>query len=158
MSQFPKVNCKYGAPMGRSEYGTPESKAKLFKVVLSQGYDDGGAYWGMRKRGESLYCLQSFAEWQEDTQTDSEPSLHFYDAVNRRDAYLQALDDFPYLVLKQPENDKRYSIHKGYNSNCTGYYVYFCDEIADYYLYETLSEAQHGLNNLRIERNKANAK
>ena len=45
-----KVNCFYGAPMGRKsdpEYNKPIDK-KVFDcaVPLSQGYDKGGAYWG----------------------------------------------------------------------------------------------------------------
>lgn len=45
-----KVNCKYGAPMGRrsdSEDNKPTSKT-IFdcKVNINQGYDKGGAYWG----------------------------------------------------------------------------------------------------------------
>lgn len=50
MKQFYDVNTSRGAPMGRPnalslDY-TPKS-IKLFRVHLcSQGYDDGGAYWG----------------------------------------------------------------------------------------------------------------
>jgi len=45
-----KVNCKYGAPMGRhsdNEDHKPADK-RIFncKVNLNQGYDKGGAYWG----------------------------------------------------------------------------------------------------------------
>ena len=65
--QFDAVSCKYGAPMGRAEHGTiadcaPRSVA-LFRVRLSDGYDDGGAYWGsdrpwMGTTG-ALYCARS---------------------------------------------------------------------------------------------------
>lgn len=62
MKQFDKVSGKYGAPMGRDAYGTPENahdagyKIKLFKVKLdSSGYDDGGAYWGLNS-SNYLYC------------------------------------------------------------------------------------------------------
>jgi hypothetical protein len=46
-----KVDCKYGAPMGRYECGTEPDKGsgkKVFncKVNINQGYDKGGAYWG----------------------------------------------------------------------------------------------------------------
>lgn len=56
--QFSEVDCKYGAPMGRSSYGSiPECfprSVRLFRVNLdSQGYDDGGAYWGI---GQPLWC------------------------------------------------------------------------------------------------------
>jgi len=85
--------------MGRSEYGTPETPARLFKVNLHQGYDDGGAYWGSTMH-ESLYCLQTEAVWDPNSKTDFEPSLHFYRARNRQLAYFQALEQFPELRLK----------------------------------------------------------
>lgn len=45
--------------MGRAGYGVaPARKVRVFKVHLdSGGYDDGGAYWGINQRGESLYCI-----------------------------------------------------------------------------------------------------
>lgn len=58
--QFDEVSCKYGAPMGRRDSrgdGDAPYKMRLFKVKIdSQGYDDGGAYWGL---GETLYCATS---------------------------------------------------------------------------------------------------
>jgi len=46
--QFSDVNSQYGAPMGRSEYNKPPTKARkvrLYQVKInSGGYDDGGAY------------------------------------------------------------------------------------------------------------------
>lgn len=66
-----KVNCQYGAPMGRAnDTGNAPSKmggylvftGKLYcrKIRLdSGGYDQGGAYWGLRMNGESLYCVYS---------------------------------------------------------------------------------------------------
>lgn len=56
--QFSKVASQHGAPMGRASYGSiPECfprTVRLFKVKIdSQGYDDGGAYWGI---GEPLWC------------------------------------------------------------------------------------------------------
>lgn len=60
--QFKAVNCKYGAPMGRREShhidpAKPNS-IRLFKVNIdSQGYDDGGAYWGI---GKPLYCAMQY--------------------------------------------------------------------------------------------------
>lgn len=56
--QFPKVNCQYGAPMGRSEspLGEGVRSVRVFRVrINSGGYDDGGAYWGI---GKPLYCAQ----------------------------------------------------------------------------------------------------
>lgn len=53
--KLPKLNCKYGAPMGRRS--TPlTGKCRLQKVPLdSGGYDSGGAYWGF---GQTLWVAQ----------------------------------------------------------------------------------------------------
>jgi hypothetical protein len=57
MSQMLKVDCKHGAPMGRSSSGdAPKGRVRLYWVKLdSGGYDDGGAYWGL---GDRLYCAE----------------------------------------------------------------------------------------------------
>ena len=66
MPRLENLDCKYGAPMGRTnhpnEYSGYEAvtsmdhKFHLQKVKLdSGGYDSGGAYWGLRMRGEALY-------------------------------------------------------------------------------------------------------
>lgn len=58
--QFENVAGRHGSPMGRKTWGTvaecgPRS-IRLYRVNIdSQGYDDGGAYWGI---GEPLYCAQ----------------------------------------------------------------------------------------------------
>lgn len=43
------VNCKYGAPMGRANIGVPTGERIYDREVIinSQGYDKGGAYWGI---------------------------------------------------------------------------------------------------------------
>ena len=56
--QFAKVDSSRGAPVGRMSYGSIQEcfprTVRLFKVNLdSQGYDDGGAYWGI---GAPLWC------------------------------------------------------------------------------------------------------
>lgn len=59
--QFDYVGCKFGAPMGRRGYGSANetSKVRVFKVNLdTQGYDDGGAYWGVNLPGSVLYCAE----------------------------------------------------------------------------------------------------
>lgn len=65
--QFPDVDCKHGAPMGRAEHGIVAEclprTVRLFRVVLdSQGYDDGGAYWGLSGNAwginSSLWCAE----------------------------------------------------------------------------------------------------
>lgn len=57
--QFPQVSARYGAPMGRSQDGYLETDlprfVRLFRVRLNrQGYDDGGAYWGLDV--DPLWC------------------------------------------------------------------------------------------------------
>lgn len=47
------VNTKRGAPNGRTNYGSHDNVlGKVYdrKVVLHQGYDKGGAYWGIGKQ------------------------------------------------------------------------------------------------------------
>ena len=60
MRQFPQVDSKFGAPMGRPEYGTTPTElrsVRLYKVIINPGgYDAGGAYWGT---GGPLYCAES---------------------------------------------------------------------------------------------------
>lgn len=47
------VNCKFGAPMGRSNQGIAPKNARIYdrKVPMSadSAYDKGGAYWGLGK-------------------------------------------------------------------------------------------------------------
>lgn len=68
--QFEKVNARYGAPMGRAEYGaSPENKLRLFRVKINAGgYDDGGAYWG---HGAPLWCATDGAEYRRFTRAGS---------------------------------------------------------------------------------------
>lgn len=43
------VSCKYGAPMGRANIGQAPKDKPVFDslVALTDGYDKGGAYWGI---------------------------------------------------------------------------------------------------------------
>lgn len=67
---LPHVSGKYGAPMGRREFHTDWDELEprsihLFAVRLdSGGYDCGGAYWGLRRRGERLYCATDGADYR----------------------------------------------------------------------------------------------
>lgn len=56
----PPVSSKYGAPMGRaSDTLDPDGILKAEEVELDEGgYDAGGAYWGFRPAGQSLFALQ----------------------------------------------------------------------------------------------------
>lgn len=53
--QLPKVDNRYGAPMGRPEWTNDFTKpCRCFKVKFVDGdYDEGGAYWG---GPADLYC------------------------------------------------------------------------------------------------------
>jgi len=48
-----KVNCKYGAPMGRLNKGTFLENSQYFDCFVPMSpcgaYDKGGAYWGIGK-------------------------------------------------------------------------------------------------------------
>lgn len=57
------VSSAYGAPMGRRDSPYLETCVPRFvrlqRVRLDgQGYDSGGAYWGLCRRGESLFVAQ----------------------------------------------------------------------------------------------------
>ena len=77
--QFTPVDCSRGSPMGRAQYGfgcTPAPRSvRVFKVTLSEGYDDGGAYWGCNSFGAYLYCA-----------TDDDGYRMFTRAASRADA------------------------------------------------------------------------
>ena len=77
-----KVNCTYGAPMGRPEYLPRHyngERLHLRRVPLnSGGYDPGGAYWG---HGLPLYCAYG------DTDCDTGEPVELYTrALDRDDA------------------------------------------------------------------------
>ena len=61
LNPTPNVNCKYGAPMGRTSHNayTVNEQATPFYLVRvtldSGGYDRGGAYWGL---GAQLYYYE----------------------------------------------------------------------------------------------------
>lgn len=74
----PSANCRYGAPMGRSGTGIidPDGRLSARRIALScDGYDNGGAYWGSRGRGQYLYAVQ-----------DGLGNLAFVDADNAQHA------------------------------------------------------------------------
>lgn len=81
----PQLSGKYGAPMGR-HVGSPANNNKPHacgpiycrKLALHEGYDVGGAYWGIRPRGVALYCVYDCAQ-----------PLAYLDATSRTDALRQ---------------------------------------------------------------------
>jgi len=50
---------QYGASMGRRSDPTISGKVHLVRVPLYGDYDKGGAYWGARSNGQSLWCAYS---------------------------------------------------------------------------------------------------
>jgi hypothetical protein len=58
----PKVNCKFGAPMGRNNVQSISDTDTIPKTTTRRiyldmgGYDTGGAYWGI---GSPLYVTYS---------------------------------------------------------------------------------------------------
>ena len=70
--QFENLGSRYGAPMGRPTWNEPPTKphsVRVFKVMIdSQGYDDGGAYWGT---GKPLYCATDGANYRQFTRADT---------------------------------------------------------------------------------------
>ena len=62
-----RAACRYGAPMGRPPRlggdADPDSERlfSLRKTPLPEGYDPGGAYWGLRPPGVSFY--RAFCVW-----------------------------------------------------------------------------------------------
>lgn len=77
------VSCRCGAPMGRRDDASIETAVPRFvrlqRVRLdSQGYDSGGAYWGVRRRGESLFVAE-----------DGDGNRQFISAYGRAQAALK---------------------------------------------------------------------
>lgn len=77
------VGNRYGAPMGRRNDPSLEAcvprSVSLARVRLdSQGYDSGGAYWGLRRPGESLFVAQ-----------DGDGNRQFISAYSRAQAALR---------------------------------------------------------------------
>jgi hypothetical protein len=89
-----KVDCRYGAPMGRPAWpGEPEKgTVTVFRVPMGPdaGYDRGGAYWGI---GETLWCA-----------TDGTLFRRFTRAWGRTEALLNMGVTYP--MLKRGDGDK----------------------------------------------------
>lgn len=119
MSQLPHVSTKYGAPMGRNSlvpfrFDPAPNSTRCFRVHIdSQGYDDGGAYWGL---GEPLYCLTNDADYRE-----------FYRAPSRFAAF--AISDLTYSSLKVKPVDRRYTVTaEWYGAAKPGFVSRFCGD------------------------------
>ncbi|MFZ3584562.1 hypothetical protein ACOI1H_20720 [Loktanella sp. DJP18] len=77
----PRVNARLGAPHGRDSGPLdPHGVWRADRVPLDEGgYDAGGAYWGLRPIGVSLYAVQ-----------DGMGNISFVDAPNKTGALQQA--------------------------------------------------------------------
>lgn len=87
----PCVSAKYGAPMGRPQRVGTLAGLKLRPLPMDgEGYDRGGAYWGIRPRGERIYVAYH---------TDGTTWLS-YAARSLADAARQVLGDYPEATIK----------------------------------------------------------
>ncbi|QQS10763.1 MAG: hypothetical protein IPK81_14070 [Rhodospirillales bacterium] len=87
------VDASRGAPMGRASRLSPDfgGALRLAKVRLdSGGYDRGGAYWGCRERGESL-----FVAWSTEFH-----AVAFLDAPDRDTARARILARVPAAMIR----------------------------------------------------------
>jgi hypothetical protein len=75
----------------QSDHGARKTDAKLrlAEVSLTQGYDSGGAYWGDRRIGETLYRA-----WTNDGKLEM-----FIDATCRQDAKNKVRKTYPQAVF-----------------------------------------------------------
>lgn len=86
------VNISRGAPMGRHTGNTDDDhdgRLTVRRVPLIQGYDGGGAYWGTRSGGYSLFCAF----------TPDRESVVYFDAKGYRDAVEMMRERFPAAVI-----------------------------------------------------------
>lgn len=98
--KLPLVNSKYGAPMGRSDRSITNAgpvKLRLQKVILTEGYDNGGAYWGNRPTGFSLY----YYWWESPTHNRADIISGFVDARSRDHAKTIIKKDYPEATFFQ---------------------------------------------------------
>lgn len=95
------VSSRYGAPMGRRDSPSLETCVPRFvrlqRVRLDAGgYDSGGAYWGLRRPGESLFVAE-----------DGDGNRQFVDACSRAQAALKL--GIGAFALKQRQPGDRFA-------------------------------------------------
>lgn len=117
--QFSKVECTWpdgtmrGAPMGRAEYGTVAEclprTVRLYRVILdSQGYDDGGAYWGL---SGNVWGVSSLLWCAEGDSGNGEIYRQFTRAKSRESA-IAALNIKAGLLIQGPKKADLLTIKK----------------------------------------------
>lgn len=95
------VSSRYGAPMGRRDSPSLETCVPRFvrlqRVRLDAGgYDSGGAYWGLRRPGKSLFVAE-----------DGDGNRKFVDAWSRAQAALKL--GIGAFALKQRQPGDRFA-------------------------------------------------
>lgn len=99
--QLDNVSSRYGSPMGRRDSTGLESCVPRFvrlqRIRLDAGgYDSGGAYWGLRRPGESLFVAE-----------DGDGNRQFVSAGSRAQAAL--ILGIGAFALKQRRPDDRFT-------------------------------------------------
>lgn len=84
--QLPKVDCKYGAPMGRPSWADDlTARCRCFRLRFIDGaYDEGAAYWGSPA---NLFCA-----------TNGEGLQQFTRASSRKEAKAAFKKDHPEIA------------------------------------------------------------
>ncbi len=141
--QLPHVNSKYGAPMGRNSFGNPtddDRSVRLFKVNIdSQGYDEGGAYWGISCNGHHLWCAMEIPE-----ETGELEYINFVRAGTRNGAAFKL--GLLSRTLKNPLTNiwrHRFKIKAQFAGNPAGamHYIYEWDQMVQGVCFQTYNEA-----------------
>ena len=92
------VNCRYGAPLGRSNrlpLNPSKTQIRLYLRKLrmvDHDYDEGGAYWGGPCKHGSMYCAFSGPE--------AETVQVFVRACSRSEAWAEVLKLIPNASLR----------------------------------------------------------
>lgn len=99
-----KVNARYGAPMGRTEYHPQREDSDVQKLNLAQvrinngGYDTGGAYWGT---GQTLYVAWADSDYIEAADKETSPVEIYTRANSREQAKTNLLKVYPFIKFKR---------------------------------------------------------
>lgn len=92
MLYLEKVNTKYGAPMGRTQWNECKGiscRGSIQQLAMTDGYDSGGAYWGMPN---NVYCAQ-YNYFNK--HTNEEYSGRMFVRANSRQEAIQQVNKIP---------------------------------------------------------------
>jgi hypothetical protein len=91
------VDCHYGVPMGRTFANDDPGSRPVFELhrvhLDKDGYDEGGAYWGL---GETLYWAV----------TETGETERFFRAGNEEAAQAVVLNEWPHATFAAPADDE----------------------------------------------------